>query len=87
MQARKLKPIIAMEVDGLNAILSLVQEGLGHAVLPSYTLTSLEGLSTRAIVQPQLMSQLMMVRSALRPVTQTQRKAQELLAQVLQPFL
>jgi LysR family transcriptional regulator, nitrogen assimilation regulatory protein len=87
MQARKLKPIIAMEVDGLNAILSLVQEGLGHAVLPSYTLTSLEGLSTRAIVEPQLMSQLMMVRSALRPVTQTQQKAQELLVQALQPFL
>ena len=26
---------IAMEVDGLNAILSLVREGFGHAVLPA----------------------------------------------------
>ncbi len=87
MISRKLKPQIVMEVDSLNAILSLVQEGLGHAVLPSYTVGSAVGLSMRPIVQPQLMSQLMLVRSALRPTTQTQRKAQDLLHQVLQQFI
>lgn len=83
MLARKLKPQVVMEVDGLNAILSLVNEGLGHAVLPSYTLDAGHDLTTRAIVEPQLMSSLMMVKSALRPVTQTQGKAQDLLTSVL----
>ncbi len=87
MVVRKLKPQVVMEVDGLNAILSLVAEGLGHAVLPSYTVGDSLGLTMRRIVQPELMGHLMMVRSALRPVTQTQRKAQALLIEVLKQFL
>jgi hypothetical protein len=41
------------------------------------------GLSMRPIVEPQLMSRLMMVKSALRPVSQTQARAQQLLAQIV----
>ena len=69
------KPKIVMEVDGLGAILSLVAEGLGHAVLPSYTLTHYpEGsFIVRAIIQPKLTSQLMLVRPSTRPTTEASR--------------
>ncbi len=84
-----IKPKIAMEVDGLNAILSLVQEGLGHAVLPSYTLAHYPKGSfvVRAITQPKLTSQLMLVRPSQRPTTLTQQKAKSLLQLVVQQAL
>jgi LysR family transcriptional regulator, nitrogen assimilation regulatory protein len=83
------KPKIVMEVDGLNAILSLVQEGLGHAVLPSYTLAHYPKGSfvVRAITQPKLTSQLMLVRPSQRPTTLTQQKAKSLLQLVVQQAL
>ena len=83
MLASKLKPRIVMEVDGLNAILSLVQAGMGHAVLPSYTLEAGSALTVQTIDQPPLMSRLMLVKSALRPSTKTQTAAQQLLEQVV----
>jgi LysR family nitrogen assimilation transcriptional regulator len=83
------KPKIVMEVDGLNAILSLVQEGLGHAVLPSYTLAHYpkDSFVVRAITQPKLTSQLMLVRPSQRPTTLTQQKAKSLLQLVVQQAL
>lgn len=80
------KPKIVMEVDGLNAILSLVQEGLGHAVLPNYTLAHYpkDSFAVRAITQPKLTSQLMLVRPSQRPVTLTQQRAKSLLQGVVQ---
>ncbi len=79
------KPKIVMEVDGLNAILSLVQEGLGHAILPSYTLAHYpkDSFVVRAITQPKLSSQLMLVRPSQRPTTLTQQKARDVLAGVV----
>jgi LysR family nitrogen assimilation transcriptional regulator len=83
------KPKIVMEVDGLNAILSLVQEGLGHAVLPSYTLAPYpkDSFVVRAITQPKLISQLMLVRPSQRPTTLTQQKAKSLLHTVVVQML
>jgi LysR family transcriptional regulator, nitrogen assimilation regulatory protein len=83
------KPKIVMEVDGLNAILSLVQEGLGHAVLPSYTLAHYPAgaFTTRAIEEPKLNSQLMLARPSQRPATLTQQKAKSLLELVVQQIL
>ncbi len=83
------KPKIVMEVDGLNAILSLVAEGLGHAVLPSYTLAHYPKNSfvVRTITQPKLTSQLMLVRPSQRPTTLTQQKAKNLLQLVVQQAL
>ena len=72
------KPNITLEIDGLNAILDLVKEGLGHAVLPAYTLrnfASLHPYTTRSIVQPRLLSQLALVGSARRPATETHQEA------------
>lgn len=87
------KPQVSLEVDGLNAILSLVREGLGHAVLPSYTLSNYDDtaqFTLRSIHSPRIMSQLMLVRSARRPSTETQKKAvevvQTLLAEAMKPY-
>ena len=80
------KPHISLEVDGLNAILSLVKEGMGHAVLPSYTLSNFDDptqFTVRSITDPRIMSQLMLVRAARRPSTETQKKAIEVVKSVL----
>ena len=81
MQQIQSRPRVALEIDGLNAILELVREGLGFAVLPPYTLSS-HGLnhafSLHRIEQPQLMSQLRLVWSARRPLTATHQVALEI---------
>ena len=80
------KPRIALEVDGLNAILSLVKEGLGHAVLPSYTLSNFDDptqFTLRSIRGPCIMSELMLVRPSKRSSTETQKIAAELVKSVV----
>jgi LysR family nitrogen assimilation transcriptional regulator len=80
------RPNVILEVDGLNAILSLVKEGMGHAVLPSYTLSNFENASpfaVKTIQSPSIKSQLMLVWSSRRPTTQTQKKAMEIVKQVV----
>lgn len=80
------RPNVIYEVDGLNAILSLVKEGVGHAVLPSYTLSNFENSSpfaVKAIHSPSIKSQLMLVWSSRRPTTQTQKRAMQIVSQVV----
>ena len=75
------KPHIALEIDGLNAILEMVKEGLGYAVLPSYTLSNFNSpkdFSVHEIEKPQLLSQLMLVWSARRPLTPTHKASLQL---------
>ncbi|MFT3721401.1 LysR family transcriptional regulator [Pseudorhodoferax sp.] len=77
---------IAMEVDGLNGILSLVREGFGHAVLPAYTLANFDHADTlvvRKLHSPRPISQLTLVRSTRRPATETQKVARALLQEVV----
>ena len=86
MMAIGRRPEIMLEVDGLNAILNLVKEGMGHAVLPSYTLSNFDNPETftvQSIHSPRIMSQLMLVWSARRPTTQTQRKAMDVVSKVV----
>lgn len=74
------KPKISLEVDGLNAILNLVEEGLGHGILPAYTLNKFDNAEpfvVRRIHSPRLMSKLELVWSSRRPTTETQKKALE----------
>jgi LysR family nitrogen assimilation transcriptional regulator len=81
-----LKPHITLEVDGLNAILNLVREGLGHAVLPAYTLSNFKDaapFTVRGIHTPGIMSELSLVWSLRRPSTQTHRRTLELIRQVV----
>ncbi len=80
------KPQIALEIDGLNAILELVKEGLGYAVLPAYTLKNFanpQNFTTHRIERPKLNSQLMLVWSSKRPMTSTHTAAQKLIHQVV----
>ena len=80
------RPNVILEVDGLNAILNLVKEGMGHAVLPGYTLSNFEDatpFTVRSIHSPAIKSQLMLVWSSRRPTTQTQKKAMEVVSAVL----
>jgi len=80
------RPNVVLEVDSLNAILSLVKEGMGHAILPSYTLRNFENASAfceTPIHSPCIRSRLRLVWSARRPTTQTQRRATEVVAEVV----
>ena len=86
LQRLNCKAQIVLEVDGLNAILDLVAEGLGYAVLPPYTLGSLpkpHAFSTHPLHSPPLHSELMLVTSARRPATETHKAVQALVAQVV----
>ncbi len=81
-----LKPRIEMEVDGLNAILDLVAQGLGFAVLPPYTLNNFpqpHPFSTHQLHSPQLACELMLITSARRPSTQTHKSVQTLMADLV----
>ena len=80
------KPQIALEVDGLNAILNLVEEGFGHGVLPAYTVSNFDIVKpflVRRIHTPRLMSKLELVWSSRRPTTETQKKAREVVRQAV----
>ena len=80
------RPNVVLEVDGLNAILNLVKEGLGHAILPGYTLSNFDTVAPFAVQPiraPVIRSQLMLVWSARRPTTQTQKKCMELVSRVV----
>ena len=86
MQRLNRKPQIVLEIDGLNAILELVKEGLGYAILPAYTLRNFakpRDFSTHRIERPQLLSQLMLVWSARRPLTSTHKAAQRVTHEVV----
>ena len=86
LQRIQCKPNIVLEIDGLNAILELVKEGLGYAVLPAYTLRNFakpQDFSTHRIERPKLMSQLMLVWSARRPMTATHKVAMQLTQEVV----
>ena len=86
MMAIGRKPSITLEVDGLNAILNLVKEGLGHAVLPAYTLSNFDNVApfaVRSIYAPRILSQLDLVWSSRRPTTATQRQVREVVRAVV----
>jgi LysR family transcriptional regulator, nitrogen assimilation regulatory protein len=80
------RPKIVLEVDGLNAILDLVGEGMGFAVLPPYTLSNIQqphGFATHKLHSPQLMCELMLVTSARRPSTETHKEVRGLVTDVV----
>ena len=87
MSRLDLQPQIVLEIDGLNAILELVREGFGHAVLPAYTLDQTrdaKDLTARVMDKPRMVSTLMLARSAKRTSTPSHDAAQALLREVVQ---
>lgn len=70
------RPNIAIEVDGVDAILGLVAEGLGHAVLSANAVSTAalpERYLVQPIVSPGLSTRIMLATSTQRPTTQAQR--------------
>lgn len=80
------RPQIALEIDGVAAILALVADGAGHAVLSRNAVAIAERsrrYAIRPIVKPVLRSRLALAASSQRPVTRTQRAMGELLRELV----
>jgi len=81
-----LRPQVALEIDAIGAILELVAEGQGYAVLSPRAVQSAEvgrKLVARPIAQPALRSSLAMAVSAQRPARPVQIAAAELVREML----
>lgn len=77
-----LRPKIALEIDGVSAILDLVADGAGCAVLSRNavaTSSNPNAFVMRAIAAPRLRSRLSMAVSSQRPATLTQKAMLELI--------
>jgi LysR family nitrogen assimilation transcriptional regulator len=80
------RPTIAMEIDGVAAILDLVIDGVGLAVLSSnavHTAPRPEAFAIRRIANPPLRSRLALALSSQRPTTLTQQAVLKLIEEVV----
>jgi len=80
------KPKISLEIDGVSAILDLVLDGAGHAILPGYAVSTTinpDAYQIRPIIKPQLISRLNLVTSAARITTLTQKAMLDLIRQTV----
>ena len=80
------RPSIALEIDGVSAILDLVADGAGCAVLSRNAVASSVHPSNyvlRAIRGPALRTQIAMATSSQRPATLTQQATQDLIRDTL----
>lgn len=83
-----LRPTIALEIDGVSAILELVADGAGCAVLPQSAVLSSQAMQRFEVMQIEgLLSRLSLATSAQRPSTLTQRAMQELIASLAKPLI
>lgn len=85
-----LRPTIAMEIDGVAAILELVAEGAGSAVLSGNAIKASgrpEAFTMRPTGKPPLRSRLSMAVSSQRPTTLTQQATLDLLRQTAAKLL
>jgi LysR family nitrogen assimilation transcriptional regulator len=76
-------PRIALEIDGVSAILDLVADGAGCAVLTRHAVLTAahpELYAMRRISEPRLASRLYIATHAHRPATETQKAMADLLA-------
>lgn len=80
------RPQVALEVDAVGAILELVAEGQGHAILSRRAASATDvarKLVARPIVQPALLSSLALAVSAQRPATPVQDAAVALVTELV----
>ena len=81
---------IALEIDGVSAILDLVADSAGCAVLSRNAVMNSvrpSAFSLRTIVEPALRSKASLVTSSLRPTTLTQQATLSLIRQTVQQIL
>lgn len=80
------RPNIALEIDGVSAILDLVADGAGSALLSRNAVASSikpSAFSVRAICDPPLRTRVSIATSALRPTTLTQKATISLLSEMV----
>lgn len=80
------RPNIALEIDGVSAILDLVADGAGSALLSRNAVASSikpSAFSVRAVCDPPLRTRLSIATSALRPTTLTQQATMTLLSKMI----
>ena len=90
MAAIGCRPTIALEIDGVSAILDLVADGAGHAILSRNAVASSvkpSAFTVRAIGQPPLRTRLSLATSSARPATLTQQATMELVRATAQARL
>ncbi len=90
MAAIGCSPCIALEIDGVSAILDLVADGAGAAILSRNAVASAvhpARFRLRAIHEPRLQAQIALAVSAHRPATLTQVATQELITRTLASVL
>jgi len=85
-----LRPRIALEIDGVSAILDLVADGAGSAVLSrtavSHSLRP-DSYTVRNITEPLLRAKVSVAISSLRPATLTQQATLDILRRIVQQTL
>ena len=84
------KPHIALEIDGVTAILDLVADGAGCAVLSRNAVTTSAqagALRLCRVHSPRLRTRLSVAISAQRPATLTQQAMRELITQLTTQYL
>ena len=88
LASQGLRPRIALEIDGVNAILDLVADGAGYAILPRYALANAAGASfiLRSIT-PKLKTHLALATAANRASTETQKTMMALLEDMTRKLL
>jgi len=87
MAAIGCKPLIGLEVDGIPAILDLVLDGAGHAILPKYAVSTIENSANfqiNPITEPKLISKLCIATSSGRITTLTQKAMLALIQDIVQ---
>ena len=90
MAAIGCRPTIALEIDGVSAILDLVADGAGQAILSRNAVASSvkpSAFTVRAIGQPPLRTRLSLASSSARPATLTQQATMELVRATTQARL
>jgi LysR family nitrogen assimilation transcriptional regulator len=90
MAAIGCRPLIALEIDGVSAILDLVADGAGYAILPrNAVMRSVRpsAFSVRPLCDPPLTIQLNTAVSSLRPTTLTQQATLALITEVAEQWL
>ncbi len=90
MAAIGCRPSIALEIDGVAAILDLVADGAGCAILSRNAVASSvkpSAFTVRAITDPPLRTRLSLATSSQRPATLTQQATLELVRGTAQALL
>ena len=86
----KCRPLVALEIDGVAAILDLVEDGAGSAILSRNAVATSarpEAFSLRPISAPPLRSKLLTAMSSQRPATLTQKAALQLIQELVRKQL